>query len=391
MRYDQLDSVRGIAAILVFFNHISMVTVTPLIALFFSFYFPLNMLFQGDAAINVFFILSGFVLFLPYTYGDAPPYGIYLVKRFFRVYLPYLLAIVISMILYVCFSKGGIPQLSSWFNAMWTHPLTLHNFFEHIILIGNFNSDLFNNAIWYLVQDMRISIVYPFIAIIIFRYNWKLVFFIGFSLSIISGLNNLFHWEKSFGYHTTFFFTLQYINMVIVGSIVAKHLHDLEKFYRALTKYAKMILLIISFISINYNQFATILSNYARIYYFGEAASDYSVALGTGILIIIALFSPTAKMLLLFKPLCHLGKISYSLYLYHLPVLFTLIYSLYNRLPLWLIFSISIPVTLFIAYYAWLFIETPSLKMGKNAVIKLQGKIRKNRVIRKRKINDLFY
>ncbi|MCB9988463.1 MAG: acyltransferase family protein [Rhodospirillales bacterium] len=73
-RFHGLDSLRGIAALVVVFNHFY--GVIPALASsenwLFS-YTPLHTLIAGRQAVIIFFVLSGFVLSLPYVQGRAPP------------------------------------------------------------------------------------------------------------------------------------------------------------------------------------------------------------------------------------------------------------------------------------------------------------------------------
>jgi peptidoglycan/LPS O-acetylase OafA/YrhL len=70
---------------------------------------PLGILFASRDAVFVFFIMSGFVLFLPYITPEGPsPYPRYLIKRTCRIYLPYLFALAI------CYGGFRLPATSSF-------------------------------------------------------------------------------------------------------------------------------------------------------------------------------------------------------------------------------------------------------------------------------------
>jgi peptidoglycan/LPS O-acetylase OafA/YrhL len=70
-RYRQLDSLRGLAALTVFFGHFLGLKATilsyPIVNST-----PLITLFNGNAAVMFFFFLSGFVLSLPYIDNEKP-------------------------------------------------------------------------------------------------------------------------------------------------------------------------------------------------------------------------------------------------------------------------------------------------------------------------------
>lgn len=65
------------------------------------------------------------------------------------------------------------------------------------------------------------------------------------------------------------------------------------------------------------------------------------------------------------KPIVFLGKISYSLYLYHFIVLIGSIYLLYKILPIWAILSIAFVLSFALATLAYHFVERPSITLGK--------------------------
>jgi peptidoglycan/LPS O-acetylase OafA/YrhL len=65
------------------------------------------------------------------------------------------------------------------------------------------------------------------------------------------------------------------------------------------------------------------------------------------------------------KTILFIGKISYSLYLYHLISLFATIYLLNGILPLWAILIISAATSIAIATLTYNFIEFPSMMLGR--------------------------
>jgi peptidoglycan/LPS O-acetylase OafA/YrhL len=87
--------------------------------------------------------------------------------------------------------------------------------------------------------------------------------------------------------------------------------------------------------------------------------------LASGIFIIYAIGSIKISSLLLKKPLIFLGKISYSLYLIHLIVLFSFMYLFYGVIPNVWICLITVFVSLLLATLSWRFIEIPAIALGK--------------------------
>lgn len=105
---------------------------------------PLHLVWAGHEAVILFFILSGFVLSLPYYNKKNSKYKDYLIKRIFRIYLPYLVSVFLAIACVFVFSRGGIPELSKWFNGTWERQLTINQLLEHILMLGDFKSYNFN-------------------------------------------------------------------------------------------------------------------------------------------------------------------------------------------------------------------------------------------------------
>ena len=92
---------------------------------------------------------------------------------------------------------------------------------------------------------------------------------------------------------------------------------------------------------------------------------DYVVAISACLFVILSLSVSTFSTLLRNKYLLYLGKISYSLYLYHLISLFSLIYMLNEILPLTIILIMSLILSFILATISYLFVEKFSFRLGK--------------------------
>ncbi|MBT2657098.1 acyltransferase [Bacillus sp. ISL-18] len=364
-RFYVLDSLRGLAALSVLLCHILLVTKIPILTFFFTGYSPLKVFVNGHSAVILFFILSGFVLSLPFIRGNNIKYHIFLIKRFFRIYLPYIVSVLFTIIFCYAFSRGGINELSSWFNNSWTESIKFNNIIGHIFMIGNFNVEALNSVYWSLVQEMRISLIFPLLALIILRFNWKWTLILGLTLSGISGLNNIFKFETSQGFNISYSFTLHYISLFLIGGLGAKNSDNLVGLYKKLSKSQKWILVIFSFVLYNYSGLNSKIAILLGIPYYSEILSDYSIALGAIIIVIISIGSVKFGQLLMLNPLKFLGKVSYSLYLFHLPVMFSLINIFYYALPMWFIYMLSVVLSLVISNIVWYLIEKPSINYGK--------------------------
>jgi peptidoglycan/LPS O-acetylase OafA/YrhL len=96
-RFAELDSLRGLAALAVVLSHFTGVYLNTRHYTVFLYKFPMRILLDGRAAVILFFLLSGFVLSLPYRQRGLE-YGTFLVRRICRIYLPYLGALLLAVL-----------------------------------------------------------------------------------------------------------------------------------------------------------------------------------------------------------------------------------------------------------------------------------------------------
>lgn len=358
-RIVQLDSIRGIAALSVFFGHIYNAT-PDLPAIRFA---PWKVLINGHSAVIMFFILSGFVLSLPYFYGSKPPYPLFAAKRISRIYFPYVIAIVLAFLMDNLISTGGIAGLSSWFNATWPEHVNVSMLAEHLFLIGNIHTDTLDSVVWSLVHELRISLVFPLIIFLVNRLHWMKVVIVCFALSFVGGLNGWMHFQESNGYFTSYFDSVHYTSMFLIGSLIAKYKDQIIEKVNQVPKSYKYGMLILAFLTYNYS----VLSILNKIVpnSFAVKYSEYPIAIGASLFMIVALTSHKTFKVLMLKPVHFLGKISYSFYLYHVIVLLSLLYLLYGFMPLWMIYTVALILSIVVSTIAWYLVEKPSMAFGK--------------------------
>jgi len=74
-------------------------------------YSPLKLFWAGGPAVVIFFVLSGLVLSLPFWSGRPQTFRVYLVRRIFRLVPVYLLALGLSLGLYLAAGPLARPGL----------------------------------------------------------------------------------------------------------------------------------------------------------------------------------------------------------------------------------------------------------------------------------------
>ncbi|MBG9909552.1 acyltransferase family protein [Bacillus paranthracis] len=366
-RYEELDSIRGISSLVVMIGHHLMI-----FSVFQNYSYednkpfvmyllketPARLIFSsGNESVIIFFVLSGFVLYKSIQ-NNYDSYRSFLLKRICRIYIPYIVAILIAILCQTTMSKYGISDLSEWFNRSWTLESSLSLIVQHILLIGKYNTDAYNGVIWSLVHEMRISIIFPLVLMVCLRKTLRDSLLTLFSFSICSVvILLLFHSSLTL---TSYALTLHYTVLFLLGALVAKYKNNVIVFYSNRTKNEKIAWFLLAILLYMYEGLIgeiKVLNNFIL--------RDYVVAISACLFVILSLAVSTLSSLLRNKYLLYLGKISYSLYLYHIISLFSLIYMLHEILPLPIILIFSLVFSFILAMLSYIFVEKFAFRVGK--------------------------
>ena len=309
---------------------------------------------RGDGAVVLFFILSGFVLSLPFQREQAPSYLTFVIRRICRIYLPYLAGIGLSILAITFVATSKIPQLSGWFNQTCGVPFNRQIALEHLCLIGNIHTNTYNNAIWSLVQEMRVSLVFPLLFWLVRRNKVITNLVLCGVLSGASALATRYQIETSNGYQTDYCFTLHVSSLFIIGILLAQYRESLSMHYRGISTAAKYAILF----------FALVLY---RVSMESQAVllRDYGAATGAAVFIVFALASGRISTLLRKPTFTFLGNISYAMYLNHLTILVLVMFLGYRFLSLWPLCLVIVASILAFSFPFWRWIERPSISLGR--------------------------
>ena len=347
-RYRQLDSLRGLAAVSVFFTHyIGMKMSLPLFNILRP--SPLGILFNGSAAVILFFVLSGFVLSLPFIdNGKSLKLTAFYTKRIFRIYPAYIVAIILAIVLkQFLFDKNGLAPYADWIKNFWAwnwNAETPKEIWRTLLMIGpNFNVNHIDPPIWSLVIEMKMSFVLPFFIIVVSRG--------GVALNI--GLLLVLAW-----------FTFEHdswaISVFYSGILMAKYKDQLIKRIGSWHRGVIILAILVSIFLYNNNyEFLKRIQDFKfdSKYTF----SNYLVTLGCCAIIIIVLARKTISRFLEHRIFTFFGDISYSFYLIHVPILLTMGSLTSNRFalsPLYIFLSAFV-LTVAVSYLMCIFIERP--------------------------------
>ncbi len=333
-RIDSLDSVRGMAALSVVIFHVLVSFNTFYQAIHFKFeqpiikwltVTPLHTFWVGYEAVLLFFVLSGFLLSLPFVDGRSPRYGEYAIKRFFRIYIPYLFAMLLSCALMVLFAvQQPNPLLSEIYNNRWQEPLDWNVFLSYFFLIG-YDITNVNGVFWTLVHELRISLILPFLLLIVKRFHWLSVtiFALVFSGGLWLGsclLRPVFSDEISSFINYSIGQTCYYVMFFMFGATLAKQRHVIAALIKRSSLKVQWMLFLIALVLFNFKWMFSGLESYQSGTFTTVAIQtfqDAMIALGIAIILMLVFAAPAFHRFCSFQPFIWLGKISYSLYPSH--------------------------------------------------------------------------
>jgi peptidoglycan/LPS O-acetylase OafA/YrhL len=354
-RFPELDSMRGLAALVVVFHHFAyMFYPWALSASFLS--VMLYPFIAGHESVMFFFVLSGFVLALPNLRGKRQCYPIFLCRRVLRIYGPYLAALGLAV--------GGCALWHNrigtvgWAAGTWNASVRASSLLQPILMIGNYDYSQYNTAFWSLVYEMRISIIFPALFLIANRMKFFSLL-IAVVLCTFAGVHD--------GNHQ-FLITFEYVGVFLIGIWTAKNATHISAAYDKLGNVWRGMLVALSL-----------------LLYFGwhwiavgplRHLGDMPIAVGaTGLLILSLNSVPLGRFLRSSVP-AFLGQISYSLYLVHGTVLFAMTAVLGNTLSHLTFFFLYISVAILLSWGFYRVVEYPftvaSRNVGKSSMAAIQ-------------------
>lgn len=345
--WHELDSLRGLAALAVFFSHA--LGTDPVIEKYQGF---LRILWDGASAVDLFFVLSGFVLYASSKFSVHRSfwahYSSFLVKRFFRLYPLLWTSLVITLACqFAAPPLAQVDTLSEWARSQWSRPPGLYDWLANgILLLPGLDSHAVNPVIWSLSVEMKMSLVLPFLFILVDRLPWPAM------LSIVSALVlvilaghahrlGLMVWSPAF----------------LAGALVAKHHNALRRRMAGFSVYSWATFVLLGIFLYG--------NRYAFPSPMQGPVCDLLSSAGAAMLILSATCQRNLSRWLHAAPFRYSGRMSYGLYLLHMPLLFLLI-TVLAPLPLpWLVI-IALGVSMLLAHHLHHRVEQPCIMLGRS-------------------------
>jgi peptidoglycan/LPS O-acetylase OafA/YrhL len=353
-RFTELDSLRGIAALTVVFHHFRQMwendrpltgwwkVADRLVGR------PLS---AGDQAVYLFFVLSGFVLSVPYLRGKGQDYLTFIGRRTLRLYAPYLFALALAVAGAAIWH--GPHGHSQWADLHWSTPVSGRLLLLHILFLGNYNYAEFNAVFWTLVLEMRVSLIFPpLFAMVFWLRPQTSIILAACLLSVGTFYLHNDYWENLAS-------ALIAVGLFVAGILLAKEMDSVRSRYLKLGAIGGLIFAAVSLYCFEDGDRVTQLLP-AKL-----GVQTMLTAAGATGLIVLAIASPRVRHLLNLRIPRFLGRISYSLYLIHCTVLFALTSLLPSRLSEAAQFPIFLAASLLIATVFCLLIEEPFLRLSR--------------------------
>jgi peptidoglycan/LPS O-acetylase OafA/YrhL len=352
-RIGAFDGLRGIAALVVLIHH-SFVSVAPLGDVYFDkptparltwlVASPMHLVWAGPEAVYVFFILSGLVLTLP-ALRRRYDWKAYYPSRLIRLYLPVIAAVVFALALALAVPRKGTAGRGTWMEHHDQAP-SLVAFVRNATLVS---PDWLNPPLWSLRWEVAFSVLLPLYVFIALRSaRWEIPLIVGaIGLSTFGTLTH----DKGL---------LVYLPMFLIGAVLAPMLSRPEKS----TSRKWPWLMGAGLIGITCKWWLEPLIPDSN------AATMPIVLLSALTIVVSAVRWPGARSFLERPVVQWLGRISFSLYLTHDPI----VVATGTLLPVdlaWLTPLVCIPVSIAVAYIFFRLVERPAHIGAKRAASRL--------------------
>jgi peptidoglycan/LPS O-acetylase OafA/YrhL len=341
-RFKHIDSLRGIAALLVIWLHVSESFVQLGLSkstLVYDISWYIN---TGRIGVVIFFAISGFVLLNSIKGAKS-----FLIKRFFRLYPAFWLSIIFGILVL----QENIPTVSTIMANITMMPLM----FDKGVIIGVY---------WTLESEL----IFYFIGLILFLFGLSRKPLTTFILSIffIMFFAYLVLINFTSPKHTGLNVMPYHLSIMFWGGLF-RHYYDNP--YRKIIIYKTNISIRFLFILLSAILFLLPIASLLKGIYLSEFKSiQFGLAniIGLSLFLILTSFIKIKN-----KFMVWLGTISYSMYLFH-PIVFSLALGFLNnyashflnQMSLGFYLFINVLLTILLSSFVYILIEKPSMKLA---------------------------
>lgn len=369
-RFRSLDGLRGVAALIVVFHHSLLalpaaanLSAIPAVGstLWWLEFTPLKLLTAGNEAVLVFFVLSGFVLVLPVLRSHSYEWVGYYFRRTLRLYLPVVGSIALAAIIIYAHPQKATNG-SSWVDA---YSLRSPNWGLFLQALDIFEpSNPVNNPLWTLRWEMIFSLALPLFAFgaVMLRKRSGLVLTAAVVLVFLGNLKG-----ASF---------LMYLPVFFLGAVLAVNADRLLAWSngirgrRGVSAAWVALLLGGCTLLIAHWLLQPFLTNFVVL---NELVFSLSFV-GAAVIVAVAFLFRPFEALLTIAPVRWLGRVSFSLYLVHVPIILAFAAVFGHNWGLTV--GVAIPVSLVVAELFARFVEQPAHLLSKRVGSAVSARVR---------------
>jgi peptidoglycan/LPS O-acetylase OafA/YrhL len=359
-----LDGLRGVAAIMVLLHHAllmlpqfadyewySRIPAHLSFGQFLLLCTPLRLVWAGQERAIMFFVLSGFVLCLPWLSGKPQSYGRFLLGRFCRIYPPYIAAMALAALASVLIGGHVLPNASVYFNELgWARNPDAGTLPSILLVLTNHHSDYINEAVWSLTWEVRVAILFPLLMLPILR--WR-------NLGAVQVYASLLLFGPAARHLLTAHPDLaellgnscRYTGCFVLGTIIAMNRVRIGEWFDSRHSAYGWLCLSLGL--------GICWAPWPHFH-------DEIVGIGASLIIVAIIGTAGLKRWLAKNYWLWLGKQSYSLYLVHVPVVMAIVILCSGKVPLFACLSV-IPISVVLGQIFHIHVELPAVALAQKA------------------------
>ncbi len=373
-RIEVLDSLRGIASLQVVIYHcfcgLPFLLKNMFLpkdgslpekdAIFFINNSPLHFFWSGHYAVILFFVLSGFVLSIPFYKTEKPGYLSFFIKRIVRLYLPCAAIITLSVIgWYFLYNKAALSPYTDWLQDIWSRPMN-EGYLKNVYLLNAYFHNV-ASVLWTLPIELQLSLVLPIFLVLISKMNkTRAVVFVAAYIVFYHCLV-YFQIIKAYPFLHVFF----YFTFFLMGAVLSRHKQDYVAQFDKLPNFIFYFLLFVSLMIYTSQVSFWWLPSSLQVL-LKKVPDDYMACIAAILFIGFAL-SKRFCFILSSPVLIWLGKISFSLYLTHMVWIAAICCTISGYFSPYVTMLIAFLSCFPFAFIFYRLVELPSMKLAKTA------------------------
>ncbi|WP_433766620.1 acyltransferase family protein [Pseudomonas putida] len=315
-------------------------------------------IFSGAAAVDIFFVLSGYVLAKSISRrpNSLPAIFEYSVKRMLRIVPAFWASLALAVLCLLAFSTGYVPKEGGtiWFNGWYREPLSLSVIASNVFM----QTPSLNPNSWTLTVEVLGSLLLPFLLM----FGWRKG--LASTIAMLAVAIAISAYGSYFGLTWSYYFF-----MFAAGVAAAKHGDAVVSLLKP--KVAKLTGIVAIFFILAGSAFFPLVHVLPQDILFVVGAAWLVMLLGSSAI--------PEKIAILDNPVSRfVGRISYSFYLLHFMVLYWTANAVFVLVPDQFLIAYPLPVMIVVAsatvilvlplsWLSYMYVERPFIYIGNAA------------------------